>query len=129
MARSRKGRVRLFRIRRFLLGARLVAPRELRDRVDDRLPFSPGARRQHERRPRARSDDHVLGAGRAVEEVPLPERAFFPVDEQQAFAGKDEEILLRNTSAESAGKKIIFNFTMPRQAVVDLIKKQLASGL
>jgi hypothetical protein len=43
-------------------------------------------------------------------------------------AGKDEEVLLRNTSAEPNGKKIIFNFTMPRQAVVDLIKKQLAAG-
>jgi hypothetical protein len=40
-------------------------------------------------------------------------------------AGKDEEVLLRNTSAEPVGKKIVFNFTMPRQAVVDLIKKQL----
>jgi len=45
----------------------------------------------------------------------------------ESRAGKDEEILLRNTSAEPVGKKIIFNFTMPRQAVVDLIKKQLAS--
>ena len=44
----------------------------------------------------------------------------------QTRAGKDEEALLRNTSAESVGKKIVFNFTMPRQAVVDLIKKQLA---
>jgi hypothetical protein len=42
-------------------------------------------------------------------------------------AGKDEEVLLRNTSAEPVGKKIVFNFTMPRQAVVDLIKKQLAA--
>ena len=40
--------------------------------------------------------------------------------------GKDEEALLRSTSAEQNGKKIVFNFTMPRQAVVDLIKKQLA---
>jgi hypothetical protein len=39
--------------------------------------------------------------------------------------GKDEEALLRNTSAEPVGKKIVFNFTMPRQAVVDLIKRQL----
>ena len=45
----------------------------------------------------------------------------------ESRAGKDEEVLLRNTSAEPIGKKIIFNFTMPRQAVVDLIKKQLAS--
>jgi hypothetical protein len=45
----------------------------------------------------------------------------------ESRAGKDEEVLLRNTSALPVGKKIIFNFTMPRQAVVDLIKKQLAS--
>lgn len=45
----------------------------------------------------------------------------------QSRAGKDEEILLKNTSASPNGKKIIFNFTMPRQAVVDLIKKQLAT--
>ncbi|MGI9067445.1 MAG: hypothetical protein ACR2HX_13725 [Pyrinomonadaceae bacterium] len=45
----------------------------------------------------------------------------------ESRAGKDEEVLLRNTSAEPVGKKIIFNFAMPRQAVVDLIKKQLAS--
>ena len=43
----------------------------------------------------------------------------------QSRAGKDEEALLRNTSAEPVGKKIVFNFTMPRQAVVDLIKRQL----
>lgn len=41
-------------------------------------------------------------------------------------AGKTEEALLRSTSAEPVGKKIVFNFTMPRQAVVDLIKKELA---
>jgi hypothetical protein len=45
----------------------------------------------------------------------------------KAREGKDEEVLLRNTSAEQNGKKIIFNFSMPRQAVVDLIKKQLPS--
>jgi len=41
--------------------------------------------------------------------------------------GKDEETLLKNTSASPSGRKLTFNFTMPRQAVVDLIKKQLAS--
>ncbi|HEY0431081.1 MAG TPA: hypothetical protein VGC61_04660, partial [Pyrinomonadaceae bacterium] len=40
-------------------------------------------------------------------------------------SGKVEEALLRNTSVEPKGKNIVFNFTMPRQAVVDLIKKQL----
>ncbi len=43
-------------------------------------------------------------------------------------AGKDEELLLRNTTASFNGKKIVFNFNMPRQAVVDLIKKQLAAS-
>ncbi len=42
--------------------------------------------------------------------------------------GKDEEILMRNTSATPDGKKVVVNFTMSRQSVVDLIKKQLASS-
>lgn len=46
----------------------------------------------------------------------------------ESRSGKDEEVLLRNTTAEPNGKKITFNFTMPRQAVVDLIKRQLAAG-
>ena len=46
----------------------------------------------------------------------------------QSRSGKDEEPLLRNTTASPNGKKIVFNFTMPRQAVVDLIKKQLAAS-
>lgn len=42
-------------------------------------------------------------------------------------AGKDEEVLLKNTTASQDGKRIKFNLTMPRQPVVDLIKKQLPS--
>ena len=41
--------------------------------------------------------------------------------------GKDEEVLLKNTTASQDGKRIKFNLTMPRQPVVDLIKKQLPS--
>lgn len=41
--------------------------------------------------------------------------------------GKDEEMLLKNTTASQDGKKIKFNLTMPRQPVVDLIKRQLPS--
>ncbi|MBC8032000.1 MAG: hypothetical protein H7Z16_18095 [Pyrinomonadaceae bacterium] len=41
--------------------------------------------------------------------------------------GKDEEMLLKNTTASQDGKKIKFHLTMPRQPVVDLIKKQLPS--
>ena len=43
-------------------------------------------------------------------------------------AGKDEEIILRNTNATPDGKKVVVNFSMPRQTVVDLIKKQLEPG-
>ncbi len=42
--------------------------------------------------------------------------------------GKDEEVLLKNTTVSPDGKRIKFNLTMPRQAVVELIKKQLAAS-
>ena len=40
-------------------------------------------------------------------------------------SGKDEEMLMRNTSVSPDGKKIVVNFTMSRESVVDLLKKQL----
>src|SRR5215510_13523833 len=42
-------------------------------------------------------------------------------------SGKDEEILMKNTNATQDGKKVVVNFSMPRQSVVDLIKKQLVA--
>ena len=42
-------------------------------------------------------------------------------------SGKDEEVLMRNTTATRDGKKVVVNFSMSRETVVDLIKKQLAS--
>ncbi len=44
-------------------------------------------------------------------------------------AGKDEEVLMRNTNATPDGKKVVLNFSMPRQSVVDMIKKQLEPGV
>lgn len=44
-------------------------------------------------------------------------------------AGKDEEVLMRNTNVTPDGKKVLVNFSMPRQTVVDMIKKQLAPGV
>ena len=41
--------------------------------------------------------------------------------------GKDEEILMKSTSASSEGKKVIIKFKMSRQAVGELLKKQLAA--
>jgi hypothetical protein len=44
-------------------------------------------------------------------------------------AGKDEEVIMKNTSATPDGKKVVLNFSMPRQSVVDIIKKQLEPGV
>ena len=44
-------------------------------------------------------------------------------------AGKDEEVLMKNTNASQDGKKVVVNFSMPRQSVVDMIKKQLEPGV
>ncbi len=44
-------------------------------------------------------------------------------------AGKDEEVLMRNTNATPDGKRVVVNFSMPRQSVVDMIKKQLEPGV
>lgn len=43
-------------------------------------------------------------------------------------AGKDEEVLMKNTNAMPDGKKVVVNFSMPRQSVVDMIKRQLQPG-
>ena len=33
---------------------------------------------------------------------------------------------MKNTNATQDGKKVVVNFSMPRQSVVDMIKKQMA---
>ncbi|HET9528440.1 MAG TPA: hypothetical protein VFO99_19850 [Pyrinomonadaceae bacterium] len=43
-------------------------------------------------------------------------------------AGKDEEVIMKNTNATPDGKKVVVNFSMPRQSVVDMIKKQMEPG-
>lgn len=47
----------------------------------------------------------------------------------QTRAGKDEEVLMKNTNASQDGKKVVVNFSMPRQNVVDMIKKQMQPGV
>jgi hypothetical protein len=44
-------------------------------------------------------------------------------------AGKDEAMLMKNTNATPDGKRVVVNFSMPRQSVVDMIKKQLEPGV
>ena len=46
-----------------------------------------------------------------------------------ARAGKDEEVIMKNTNAAPDGKRVVVNFSMPRQSVVDMIKKQLEPGV
>jgi len=46
-----------------------------------------------------------------------------------ARAGKDEEVIMKNTNASPDGKRVVVNFSMPRQSVVDMIKKQLDPGV
>jgi hypothetical protein len=46
-----------------------------------------------------------------------------------ARAGKDEEVLMKNTTATPDGKKVVLNFSMSRQSVVEMIKKQLEPGV
>ena len=48
-----------------------------------------------------------------------------------ARSGKDEAQLMKNTSATPSGKKVVVNLAMPRQTVVDMLKKQVepAPGL
>jgi len=43
-------------------------------------------------------------------------------------AGKDEAVIMRNTNATPDGKKVVLNFSMPRQSVVDLIKRSIEPG-
>jgi len=44
-------------------------------------------------------------------------------------SGKDEEVIMKNTSASPDGNRVLVNFSMPRQSVVDLIKRQLEPGV
>jgi hypothetical protein len=42
--------------------------------------------------------------------------------------GKDEEVIMKNTNATPDGKKVVVNFSMPRETVVEMIKKQMQPG-
>jgi hypothetical protein len=36
---------------------------------------------------------------------------------------------MKNTSASPDGKRVVVNFSMPRQSVVDMLQKQLKPGV
>ncbi|HEX6045213.1 MAG TPA: hypothetical protein VFZ22_12045 [Pyrinomonadaceae bacterium] len=43
-------------------------------------------------------------------------------------AGKDEAVIIKNTTASADGKRVLVNFSMPRQNVIDMLKKQVEPG-
>jgi hypothetical protein len=44
-------------------------------------------------------------------------------------AGHDEEILMKNTTAAPDGKRVVVNFSMPRQGVIEMLQKNLKPGV
>ena len=46
-----------------------------------------------------------------------------------ARSGKDEAELMKNSVAMADGKKVVVNFSMPRQSVVEMLQKQLKPGV
>jgi hypothetical protein len=54
----------------------------------------PRRRAQDHARLVADPDEHVAGLGRAVHEVPLPERSLLAFDDQEPLAREHEEVLL-----------------------------------
>ena len=53
-----------------------------------------GADRDHHAGTVAGADDHVRGPGRAVHEVPGPQRSLGALDDQDGLSGHDQEVLL-----------------------------------
>ena len=103
--------VRLFRVGRLLVHARAVARRELRHRVAHMPVPGPGAGHQDRARLVAGADEDVLRSRRAMDEVPRPQPPLLTLDEQQALAGENEEVLLlsirsgRGRSARRAAER------------------------
>src|SRR5206468_1706012 len=62
--------------------------------VEDLLVGPAGADGDHEAGLVAGPDEDVLGPGRAMHEVPRLEAPLLALDEQDAFAREDEEVLL-----------------------------------
>src|SRR5215218_6661482 len=73
-----------------------MTERQLRARVDDALLRPSLSRTGHEdhARPVPRADEAVVCLSGTVDEVPRSERPLLALDQQQAFAGEDEEFLL-----------------------------------
>jgi hypothetical protein len=47
---------------------------------------------------------------------------------EKAKSGKDEAVIYQNTQISARGKQVVVNFSMPRQAAGDMLKKQLPAS-
>jgi hypothetical protein len=89
--------------------------------VDDSLAGEPArADGQDDRRLVAGRHDHVIGLWRAMDEVPRLQLAFLVLEDQEAGAGEDEEILFRFLAVIEAQ-------ALPRLEDAD-VDPQLAEG-
>jgi hypothetical protein len=81
-----------------------MSERRLGARIDD-LPLAR-ARADHEEHARlfARSDEDVSRPGRTVEEVPGSQPALFLLDDRDALAREDEEVLLARVGVVEAAR-------------------------
>jgi hypothetical protein len=64
--------------------------------------LAPRADHQHGAGTVAGADEHVLGAGRAVQEVPLPKRPLLAVEDDDALTVEHEEVLLHRLRVVAA---------------------------
>ena len=74
--------------------AAAVGARQRPDRIAKALPPPAPADCRDDGPASPGTHDHVVRAARTVDEVPGPQRPFLPLDEQQALARENEEILL-----------------------------------
>src|SRR5919199_3305221 len=95
--RAREPRVRDRAVLRLLRRARVVARRDFVDTVIAPravLLELPRADAEEDERPLAGARERVLRLRRAVHEVPLPQRPFLALHDQDALAGEHEEVFL-----------------------------------
>src|SRR5690242_5438045 len=125
LGRLREAGVGLRRERRLGLDPRSVRERDRVDRIEHLVHPEPAADREYERGPLAGADDHVRDVRRAVDEVPLPQKALLSLGDQQALAAEDEEVLLVGFPVVHAHRP-----ARPEDAEVDPdLREALALGL
>ena len=78
------------------------AARRLRDRVEDAPPAAPRANHEDHARVIPGADEGVRGSRRTMNEVPRPEWAALPFDEQHALACEEQTLLTRLGVVEAA---------------------------